>query len=74
MLLDRRLDAGRPADIHVPSAGQGQKPRRADHKFQRKAPARKARASRAVHGREGTDGSALSMGRRGGLVRVSSGA
>ncbi|KAK9803238.1 hypothetical protein WJX73_008324 [Symbiochloris irregularis] len=54
-------------------SGQGQKPRRADHKFHKKPPARKARATGAVHGYEGSDGSAIHLGRRGGLVRVSSG-
>ena len=67
------LDAWQSTDMRVPYAQARDRSQGVRiTSFQKKAPARKARASGAVHGFEGADGSALSMGRRGGLVRVSS--
>ena len=56
-----------------PLAGGAAKPqsKRAAHKFQKKPPRSKGNRGLADH-QDGTEGSSLHVGRRGGLVRVSS--
>ena len=62
MLCCRHLTAGR--------AGAAAKPKRPEHKFQKKAA--RTKGSRGLQRDEAAyDGGALSVGRRGGLVRVS---